>query len=52
MNVLITGSNKGLGFGLTNYYLGIRNKVYGISREMNSELNNHSNHSSLLQYIF
>lgn len=51
MNVFITGSNSGLGFGLTKYYLGKGNKVYGISRKINSEINNRSNFSFLLQGI-
>lgn len=51
MNVFITGSNSGLGFGLAKYYLGKGNKVYGISRKINSEINSRGNFSFLLQDI-
>jgi benzil reductase ((S)-benzoin forming) len=39
MNILITGTSSGVGFGLANHYLAKGNTVYGISRRTNSELN-------------
>jgi NAD(P)-dependent dehydrogenase (short-subunit alcohol dehydrogenase family) len=38
MNILITGTSKGLGYGLCRYYLEAGHKVYGISRKSNDEL--------------
>jgi len=38
MNILITGCSKGLGYGLSRFYLERGYKVYGISRSGNTEL--------------
>jgi len=51
MNVFITGTSSGLGFGLAKYYLGTGHRVYGISRKMNEELNNYSGFHFLVQDI-
>jgi NAD(P)-dependent dehydrogenase (short-subunit alcohol dehydrogenase family) len=51
MNVFITGSSSGLGFGLAKYYLEKGNKVYGISRKVNSGIKNRSNFKYLIQDI-
>ncbi len=51
MNVLITGTSSGLGFGMAKYYLEKGDMVYGISRSMNYELKNYSNFRLLIQDI-
>lgn len=38
MNILITGTSTGLGFGLAKYYLEKGNRVFGISRNVNADL--------------
>jgi len=43
MNILITGTSSGLGFGLAEHYLKNEHKVFGISRRQNPELNKYSN---------
>lgn len=42
MNVLITGTSSGIGFGLALQYLQKGHEVYGISRKSNNELNTYS----------
>lgn len=49
MNILITGCSKGLGFGLTRFYLEGGHKVYGISRSGNAELGNYPDFKHLEQ---
>lgn len=49
MNILITGTSSGLGFGLAGYYLEQGQKVYGISRKVNSKLKNNPNFNLLPQ---
>ena len=49
MNVFITGTNAGIGFGLTKYYLDLGYNVYGISRSSNNTLENYSNFKFLSQ---
>lgn len=39
MNILITGTSSGIGFGLALHYLNEGNEVYGISRKINDKLN-------------
>lgn len=51
MNVLITGTNSGLGFGLTKLYLKNGHTVYGISRKLNEELKDFNNFRFLYQDI-
>ena len=51
MNVLITGTNSGLGFGLTKYYITNGHTVYGISRKRNEELRKYDNFRFLYQDI-
>jgi benzil reductase ((S)-benzoin forming) len=51
MNILITGTSSGLGYGLSKYYLEQGNMVYGISRKMNDELKSHENFRFLFQDI-
>lgn len=51
MNVLITGTNSGLGFGLSKLYLDNGHTVYGISRRLNEELKNFDNFRFLYQDI-
>jgi benzil reductase ((S)-benzoin forming) len=51
MNVFITGTSSGLGFGLSKYYLEAGHRVYGISRKMNEELNSYPNFYFLVQDI-
>ncbi|MCB2222492.1 MAG: SDR family NAD(P)-dependent oxidoreductase [Bacteroidetes bacterium] len=41
MNILITGTSKGIGEGLALHYLGEGHSVYGISRSVNERLNDH-----------
>ncbi len=42
MNILITGTSSGVGYGLANYYLGKGHTVFGISRNLNNELDQYS----------
>lgn len=42
MNILITGTSKGLGGGLAAFYLEKGHNVYGISRNENKDLENYS----------
>jgi len=51
MNILITGTSSGLGFGLANYYLNNGHKVFGISRRSNKELKKNKNFSLLTQDV-
>ncbi len=51
MNVLITGTSSGLGFGLAGNYLENGHNVFGISRKMNETLNEFSNFNFLVQDI-
>ena len=51
MNVLITGTSSGLGFGLANYYLENGHNVFGISRKVNNELKERENFTLLTQDI-
>ncbi|WP_372950363.1 SDR family NAD(P)-dependent oxidoreductase [Mariniphaga sp.] len=51
MNVFITGTSSGLGFGLAKYYLAAGHRVYGLSRKMNEELNSFTNFHFLVQDI-
>jgi NAD(P)-dependent dehydrogenase (short-subunit alcohol dehydrogenase family) len=51
MNVFITGTSSGLGFGLAKYYLRAGHQVYGISRKMNETLNSYSGFHFLVQDI-
>lgn len=51
MNLFITGTSSGLGFGLSKYYLESGHRVYGISRKMNEELNRYPNFYFLVQDI-
>jgi short-subunit dehydrogenase len=51
MNILITGTSSGLGFGLAEYYLKNNHNVFGISRKQNPELGKHSNFKFLSQDI-
>ncbi|HKL67745.1 MAG TPA: SDR family NAD(P)-dependent oxidoreductase [Bacteroidales bacterium] len=49
MNILITGCSKGLGFGLSKYYLERGHRVFGISRSGNSKLAGYEGFSHLKQ---
>jgi NAD(P)-dependent dehydrogenase (short-subunit alcohol dehydrogenase family) len=49
MNILITGTSRGLGYGLCSYYLEAGHKVYGISRQSNAELDKFDHFSFLRQ---
>lgn len=51
MNILITGTNSGLGFGLARYFLEAGHRVYGISRKLNEELKPYDNFQFLFQDI-
>jgi NAD(P)-dependent dehydrogenase (short-subunit alcohol dehydrogenase family) len=51
MNILITGTSSGLGFGLAGYYLEQGHKVYGISRKVNSSLKSNPNFNLLPQNL-
>ncbi len=51
MNILITGTSSGLGYGLAKQYLNEKNTVYGISRRQNPELNEYDNFKFLSQDI-
>ncbi len=51
MNILITGTSSGLGYGLAKLYLDEKNTVYGISRRQNPELNEYKNFKFLSQDI-
>jgi len=43
MNILITGTSSGLGYGLAKHYLNNNHQVFGISRSQNTELNSYKN---------
>jgi benzil reductase ((S)-benzoin forming) len=49
MNILITGTNSGLGYGLTRYFLELGHTVYGISRKQNDVLKSYENFKFLFQ---
>ncbi|HYQ56958.1 MAG TPA: SDR family NAD(P)-dependent oxidoreductase [Draconibacterium sp.] len=49
MNILITGTSSGLGFGLAKHYLTRGHKVFGISRSHNNGLDAFSNFVFLSQ---
>lgn len=49
MNVLITGTSSGLGYGFAKYYLNKGNVVYGISRRQNPDLKTYENFRFLFQ---
>lgn len=49
MNILITGTSSGVGFGLAKYYLDHEHTVYGISRKSNQILNKYINFKFLSQ---
>ncbi|MEE4215331.1 MAG: SDR family NAD(P)-dependent oxidoreductase [Bacteroidales bacterium] len=49
MNILITGCSKGLGYGLSRFYLEGGHRVFGISRSGNDELENYPGFSHLGQ---
>jgi benzil reductase ((S)-benzoin forming) len=49
MNILITGTGKGLGGALAEYYLERGHTVYGINRSRNEELENYPAFRFLLQ---
>ncbi|MFW6371605.1 MAG: SDR family NAD(P)-dependent oxidoreductase [Bacteroidota bacterium] len=51
MNILITGTSSGLGFGLAYYYLNHGHTVFGISRKMNDKLKEYENFRFLYQDI-
>jgi benzil reductase ((S)-benzoin forming) len=51
MNILITGTNSGLGYGLAKYFLDLGHTVFGISRRQNEELKSHQNFRFLYQDI-
>lgn len=42
MNILITGTSSGIGFGLAKYYLDKNYQVIGVSRTINHELERHN----------
>jgi len=47
MNILITGTSSGLGYGLAKHYLSNKHQVFGISRRQNPELNSYENFKHL-----
>jgi benzil reductase ((S)-benzoin forming) len=49
MNILITGTSSGLGYGITLNYLKKGHNVYGISRKHNDELDSYDNFHFLQQ---
>lgn len=51
MNVLITGTSSGLGWGLANYYLENEHIVYGISRKLGEGQNGRKNFKFLSQDV-
>lgn len=51
MNILITGTSSGLGYGLTNYYLEQGHTVFGISRRIKSEQKKNKNFRYLSQDV-
>ncbi|MFW6257637.1 MAG: SDR family NAD(P)-dependent oxidoreductase [Prolixibacteraceae bacterium] len=51
MNVLITGTGSGLGYGLAKHYLNEGHIVYGISRKIKDEQKQHPDFRFLMQDI-
>lgn len=51
MNILITGTSSGLGYGLAKQYLKEKHTVYGISRKRNPDFANKKNFKFLQQDI-
>ena len=51
MNVFISGTSSGLGFGLARHYIEAGHTVFGISRSMNEVLNSYSGFHFLVQDI-
>ena len=51
MNILITGTSSGLGYGLAKYYLDEGHIVYGVSRKIKREQKEHPHFRFLLQDI-
>ncbi|MCG6187105.1 SDR family NAD(P)-dependent oxidoreductase [Maribellus maritimus] len=51
MNILITGTSSGLGFGFAKYYLENGNTVFGISRKINEGLDSNENFHFLSQDV-
>lgn len=51
MNIFITGTSSGLGYGLAQYYLKQGHKVFGISRRSNANLDRFENFTFLSQDI-
>lgn len=49
MNILITGTSSGLGYGLANYYTERGHTVFAISRRLNPEQKKHKNFVFLSQ---
>src|SRR5690554_3415069 len=49
MNILITGTSSGLGYGLAKHYLEQGHTVYGISRKQNETLKAYNNFRFLFQ---
>jgi NAD(P)-dependent dehydrogenase (short-subunit alcohol dehydrogenase family) len=49
MNILISGCSKGLGYGLSRFYLDRGHKVYGISRSVNAVLEDYPGFKHLEQ---
>lgn len=47
MNVFITGTSSGIGWGLAKYYLSLGYTVYGVSRRVPSDLQSMENYSHL-----
>ncbi len=51
MNIFITGTTSGLGFGLAKFYLHKGHTVFGISRSLSEELKAFENYEFLVQDI-
>lgn len=51
MNILITGTSSGLGYGLAMHYLSQGHKVYGVSRKANKDLAQYPKFTFLSQDI-